>query len=59
MGDDLPVLDGNGRRVLPMPATHVIDRGGWIVFSHVEADYRERAEPVAALAAVRQSGMQG
>ena len=53
------MLDGNGRWVLPMPATYVIDRDGWIVFSHVEADYRERAEPVAALTAVRQSGMQG
>ena len=52
VGNDLPVLNGNGRWVLPLPATYVIDQGGWIVFSHVESDYRERAEPADVLAAV-------
>jgi peroxiredoxin len=52
-GNDLPVLNGNGRWVLPVPATYVIDRDGRITFAHVEADYRERAEPAAVLAALR------
>lgn len=52
VGNDLPVLNGNGRWVLPVPATYVIDRGGRVAFAHVEADYRERAEPGHVLAAV-------
>lgn len=54
-GNNLPVLNGNGRWVLPMPATYVIDQDGRVVFSHVEADYRERAEPADVLAAVAQA----
>jgi peroxiredoxin len=52
VGNDLSVLNGNGRWVLPVPATYVIDRSGRIVYAHVEADYRERAEPDVVLAAV-------
>ena len=52
VGNDLPVLNGNGRWVLPVPATYVIDRNGRVAFAHVEADYRERAEPRDVLAAV-------
>ena len=52
VGNDLPLLNGNGRWVLPLPATYVIDRDGQITYSHVEADYRERAEPADVLAAV-------
>lgn len=52
VGNDLPVLNGNGRWVLPVPATYVIGRDGRIAFAHVEADYRERAEPQDVLAAV-------
>ena len=44
-GNDLPVLNGNGKWVLPLPATYVIGRDGRIAFAHIEADYRERAEP--------------
>ena len=55
VGNDLPVLNGNGRWVLPMPATYVIEQDGRIVFSHVEADYRERAEPADVMAAVAQA----
>ena len=54
VGNDLPVLNGNGRWVLPVPATYVIDRDGRVAYAHVEADYRERAEPAAVLAAVAQ-----
>lgn len=49
-GNDLAVLNGNGRWVLPVPATYVIDRDGRITFAHVEVDYRERAEPSDVLA---------
>jgi peroxiredoxin len=52
VGNDLPVLNGNGRWVLPVPATYVIDRSGRVVYAHVEADYRERAEPADVLEAV-------
>lgn len=52
VGHDLPVLNGNGRWVLPVPATYVIDVNGRISFAHVEADYRRRAEPHGVLAAV-------
>ena len=52
VGNDLPLLNGNGRWVLPLPATYVIDRDGQITYSHVEADCRERAEPADVLAAV-------
>jgi peroxiredoxin len=51
-GNDLPTLNGNGSWVLPVPATYVIDRHGKVAFAHIEADYRERAEPQDVLAAV-------
>jgi peroxiredoxin len=50
--NDLPVLNGNGRWVLPLPATYVIDRHGRVVYADIEADYRKRAEPSDVLAAV-------
>lgn len=49
LGNDLPVLNGNGRWALPMTATYLIDRRGQIIYAHVNADYRERAEPAAVL----------
>jgi peroxiredoxin len=55
-GNDLPELNGNGKWILPLPATYVIDRSGKIVFAHIDADYRQRADPsdvlpvIAALA---------
>ncbi len=51
-GNDLPELNGNGKWVLPLPATYVIDREGRIVFAHIDADYRERAEPADVLSAL-------
>ncbi len=56
VGNNLPELNGNGKWVLPVPATFVIDQSGVIQFSHVETDYRERAEPVDVLAAIRAMG---
>ncbi len=45
VGHDLPNLNGNGRWVLPVPATYLIDRQGIIQYAHIDADYRNRAEP--------------
>lgn len=62
VGNDLPMLNGNGRWVLPVPATYVIDRNGSIAFAHVEADYRERAEPrdvLVAVAELKVAGVEG
>lgn len=49
VGNDLPTLNGNGRWVLPVPATYVIGMDGRIQQAHIEADYRERAEPAEVL----------
>ncbi len=49
VGNDLPVLNGNGLWMLPIPATFVVNTQGRISFAHVEADYRERAEPSEVL----------
>ena len=45
VGTDIPVLNGNGLWVLPVPATYVIDEEGRIRFAHIEEDIRKRAEP--------------
>jgi len=58
VGNNLPELNGNGQWVLPVPATFVIDRSGVIQFAHVEADYRERAEPDDVLAVIRALGQE-
>jgi peroxiredoxin len=54
VGNDLPVLNGNGRWALPLPATYAVDAEGRIVFAHVEADYRRRAEPAEVLAVLEE-----
>jgi peroxiredoxin len=51
-GNDLPTLIGNGRWTLPVRATYVVDLDGRIAYAHVDADYRQRAEPALVLAAV-------
>lgn len=45
VGNDLPVLNGNDRWVLPLPATYVVGRDGQVLYAHIEVDYRKRAEP--------------
>ena len=50
---EIPERNGNGRWVLPLPATYVVDRGGRIGYAYVEVDYRLRAEPADVLAVVR------
>ena len=53
-GNDLPVLNGNGRWSLPVPATFVIDTAGIVQLAHVDADYRNRADPADVLARITQ-----
>jgi peroxiredoxin len=56
VGNDLPTLNGNGQWVLPIPATYLIDARGRVLLAHVEADYRQRAEPQQVLELLRPSG---
>jgi peroxiredoxin len=57
VGNDLPTLNGNGQWVLPIPATYLVDATGHVSLAHVEADYRERAEPLRVLEALRLGSM--
>jgi peroxiredoxin len=43
---------GPDRWVLPLPATYIIDRGGIVVLSYVDADYTTRLEPTEIAAAL-------
>lgn len=54
VGTDIPVLNGNGLWVLPVPATYVIDEEGRIRFAHIEEDIRQRAEPQEVLDVIAQ-----
>jgi peroxiredoxin len=58
VGNDLPTLNGNGQWVLPIPATYLIDATGHVALAHVEADYRERAEPLRVLEALHIGSIQ-
>ena len=42
---DLTILNGNGSKTLPVPATFIIKRDFTIVSAHVEADYTIRMTP--------------
>jgi peroxiredoxin len=44
-GLDLEKRNADGRWILPVPGTFVIDRSGHIAYAHVDADYRNRPEP--------------
>ena len=56
-GHDLPERNGDGRWLLPIPATYVIEKGGRIALAHVNPDYRTRLEPADALKALE--GLRG
>ena len=49
---DLPVRNGDGRWLLPIPATYVVARGGVIARAWVDPDYRHRADPDEVVAAL-------
>jgi peroxiredoxin len=44
-GFDLERRNADGRWILPVPGTFVIDRSGNVAYAHVDADYRNRPEP--------------
>ena len=46
---DLTLLNGNGLKTLPVPATFIIDANRKIVAGHVEPDYTQRMKPVEIL----------
>jgi peroxiredoxin len=45
--------NADGSWTLPVPRTFVIDRSGHIAYSHVDADYRVRPEPLEIVAVCR------
>ncbi|HKJ71719.1 MAG TPA: peroxiredoxin-like family protein [Gammaproteobacteria bacterium] len=53
LGLDLADYNGDGRYVLPVPATFVIDREGIIRAAFARVDYKKRMEPAAILEALR------
>jgi peroxiredoxin len=52
VGTDVPVLNGNGQWVLPVPATYVVDGAGTVRFAWIDEDVRSRVEPADVIAAV-------
>ena len=46
---DLTLLNGDGSKTLPVPATFVIDKDFKVIAAHVEANYTERMSPDAIL----------
>lgn len=52
-GHPLPVVNGDGRWTLPLPATYVVEPGGRIALAHADPDYRRRLDPETAIEAVR------
>ena len=55
-GNDLPKRNGDSRWSLPFPATYVVAKGGVILLAEVNADYRTRLDPQAALDALDAQG---
>ncbi|MDZ7805285.1 peroxiredoxin-like family protein [Thiohalophilus sp.] len=52
-GLDLADYNGDGRYVLPVPATYIIDREGIIRAGAADVDYKERMEPAAIVEALK------
>ena len=50
---DLQKRNADGKWILPVPGTFVIDRSGHIAYAHVDADYRNRPEPQEIVAICR------
>lgn len=53
-GLDLADYNGDGRYVLPVPATYIIDREGVIRAGAADVDYKQRMEPAAIVEALQQ-----
>jgi len=59
VGVDVPVFNGNGQWVLPVPSTFVIDEGGTIRLAHIDEDFGRHPEPREVLARIRQMSADG
>lgn len=53
MGIDIAAYQGDDKADLTIPATYVINKDGRVIFSYVDADYRNRAEPDEIMKAIR------
>ncbi len=51
-GIDLARVNGGHARILPIPATYVIDRSGIVQWAFVDTDFTVRAEPADILTAL-------
>ncbi|WP_339706700.1 peroxiredoxin family protein [uncultured Kriegella sp.] len=51
---DLSLLNGDGSKNLPVPATFIINKAGIIEACHVEANYTERMSPKQILNALKE-----
>lgn len=51
-GNDLSRWNADGEWRLPIPATYVIRRDGRVKLAFVDAEYRNRLEPVEIIAAL-------
>ncbi len=50
---DLSLLNGDGSKLLPVPATFIIDRDFTIKAAHVDANYTRRMQPEEMMAKLR------
>jgi len=57
-GLNLEEFNGKGRNVLPVPATFVIDTQGIVRAMHADVDYKQRMEPAAIIATLKQIAAQ-
>ncbi len=53
---DLTLLNGDGSKLLPIPATFIIDQDFTIKAAHVEANYTERMLPEMMIGILKQIG---
>lgn len=52
--DEMNANQENGRKAkLPLPATFVLDKQGKVVYSYVNVDYTQRAEPQDIIDAIK------
>jgi peroxiredoxin len=51
---DLTLLNGDGSKTLPVPATYIIDTKQKIVMGHVEPDYTQRMKPEEILKVLKE-----
>lgn len=52
-GIDLEKASGRDHHALPIPAVYIVDQQGKVVFAHSDANYRQRLDTKAILAAVK------